>query len=68
MASGFVLTGSVLGFLTANVMFWSFDMALMLAIAVWILSGPASAAVYVLTHRQGGDAAPHGERSLVRTA
>jgi uncharacterized membrane protein len=68
MATGFVLTGSVLGFLTANVMFWTFDVALMMAIAVWILAGPASAALYVLTHRPGGEAAPHGERSLARTA
>jgi hypothetical protein len=51
MASAFVLTGSVMGFLTANVMFWAYDTALLMAVAVWILSGPASAALYVVANR-----------------
>ena len=47
MATGFVLAGSVVGFMTANVMFWAYDMALLLAVATWILSGPVSALIYL---------------------
>jgi hypothetical protein len=62
MASAFVLTGSVLGFLTANMMFWFYDAALLMAVAVWILSGPASVALYLVAQRPGRDAAQNASQ------
>ncbi len=68
MAAVFVLFGSVLGFFAGAVAWLAFDLSLVVALAIWIASGPLAAvlavAVSSLPGRATGDTA--GEAALVK--
>jgi hypothetical protein len=65
MAPAFIVMGSFAGLISAILAYTLFDASLLMSLAIWVGSGPLSAALALIAPR---GAAPAGAQGMVQSA